>query len=570
MKRKEGAAGGSGGNHYGQAVLYRGVGGGIAIHHEGGGGGGANALNSSCSSASPQPFHRFSRHTLSSCPGPSAFYASSLAPCDQPQRRATATKGGDDPLPSNVDTKAASLPPHWQVAEDEEEEAEEEAFREEEEWSAAKRLFVAMLAVLALLGCFLLAAVFAHGLTPLLGYSTSCANTVEGREYMADERGTLCRRSQMDWSTGCCRVKQDEQVNEGEDGAGDGVVGEGQEEYVSPCHSCNMTHHCCSIYEACVSCCMQPQHGNVLQAAKEHHQGNVWGPSTTINPSEQSVFDFCRHRCRTHSGTLHPSANRYRSPLKHCFGLSSSPSLTASSIPSPPTDFTSPSSPSSPSPLPSTQQDNIPIFAAEEAAFKVEKNEQQQLRTPSEERQEESLEDDDDEGEKEKRTKVRGGRNIHRSKRRYVDKERMKEFAEGAEQTQKNEEEEQREERERENEEQKEKPKPHQEEETQREIEKEEIDMELEEEPNEEEMVEDDEEIEEEEEEDDDKIEEQVEVKRTSIPLPLGWWTWTSQLNVTSSSSVASSAAPLHRFILPSSNSLLLFLFMVICGFLFL
>lgn len=62
-----------------------------------------------------------------------------------------------------------------------------------------------------------------------------CNNTAQGAIYVTDDRGYLCRRSQLNPDTGCC------------------VNGERYQ-----CASCNTTSQCCPAYEPCVSCCLSP------------------------------------------------------------------------------------------------------------------------------------------------------------------------------------------------------------------------------------------------------------------------------------------------------------------------
>lgn len=63
----------------------------------------------------------------------------------------------------------------------------------------------------------------------------TCANTVQGRLFIADDHGTVCPRSAFDQSTGCCS---------------------GGLQYT--CQSCSKEDRCCSLFEHCVSCCLNP------------------------------------------------------------------------------------------------------------------------------------------------------------------------------------------------------------------------------------------------------------------------------------------------------------------------
>lgn len=66
----------------------------------------------------------------------------------------------------------------------------------------------------------------------------SCKNSVQGRLFIADDKGYLCDRFDLQ-SNGCCSV-----------------AAKSTKRYT--CDSCNESG-CCSSYEACVSCCLHPQ-----------------------------------------------------------------------------------------------------------------------------------------------------------------------------------------------------------------------------------------------------------------------------------------------------------------------
>ncbi|KAG2494979.1 hypothetical protein HYH03_006912 [Edaphochlamys debaryana] len=83
-----------------------------------------------------------------------------------------------------------------------------------------------------------------------------------------------------------------------------------------------MRDQCCTEYEACVSCCLAPQH-EAAKLAKEvlrsprHKESGVWG----------DAFSYCMGVCRTHSrSTAHE--NSYISPRHHCFSKLGRPMLS--------------------------------------------------------------------------------------------------------------------------------------------------------------------------------------------------------------------------------------------------
>jgi hypothetical protein len=65
----------------------------------------------------------------------------------------------------------------------------------------------------------------------LLSNSMMCRNTLDGRHYLADDKGFVCSRFDVNMRTGCCM--QGVQYS---------------------CRTCT-SHHCCGIYEFCVACC---------------------------------------------------------------------------------------------------------------------------------------------------------------------------------------------------------------------------------------------------------------------------------------------------------------------------
>ncbi|GIL53914.1 hypothetical protein Vafri_9497 [Volvox africanus] len=126
-----------------------------------------------------------------------------------------------------------------------------------------------------------------------------CRNTIQGLLLVADDRGVVCKRDDLNYATGCCSVGQ---------------------QY--DCNQCNMNDKCCSEYESCVSCCLAPLH-DAVNVAKQvlrsprHKESGVWG----------NAFDYCKGICRTHSrSTAHENA--YISARHHCFSQLGRPMLS--------------------------------------------------------------------------------------------------------------------------------------------------------------------------------------------------------------------------------------------------
>ncbi|PNH03738.1 hypothetical protein TSOC_010165, partial [Tetrabaena socialis] len=117
-----------------------------------------------------------------------------------------------------------------------------------------------------------------------------CRNTVQGLQAVADDRGVVCKRSELSYATGCCTGGQQHD-----------------------CGLCDLRDSCCSEYEACVACCLAPQHDAVNLAKRvlrspRHKDSGFWG----------DPFEYCKGVCRTHSrSTAHE--NSYISTRHHCF-----------------------------------------------------------------------------------------------------------------------------------------------------------------------------------------------------------------------------------------------------------
>lgn len=64
-----------------------------------------------------------------------------------------------------------------------------------------------------------------------------CRNSVQGKVLIVDDRGFVCQRTDLQ-SSGCCDLD---------------AVGS----KLHSCETCNLSG-CCTIYEYCVSCCLNP------------------------------------------------------------------------------------------------------------------------------------------------------------------------------------------------------------------------------------------------------------------------------------------------------------------------
>lgn len=68
--------------------------------------------------------------------------------------------------------------------------------------------------------------------------TTMCRNSVQGMVLIVDDRGVLCQRADLLGASGCCDP-------------------DATSASAYNCDTCTDSH-CCSVYEHCVSCCLNP------------------------------------------------------------------------------------------------------------------------------------------------------------------------------------------------------------------------------------------------------------------------------------------------------------------------
>ncbi|KAF6206187.1 hypothetical protein GE061_017415 [Apolygus lucorum] len=122
---------------------------------------------------------------------------------------------------------------------------------------------------------------------------TTCRNSVQGMTLVVDDRGYVCSRFHV-LPTGCC----DQSKNP----------------VRYSCDTCK-DNGCCSIYENCVSCCMQPNKKELLQGMLRR------APDTfhVVFASITDHYELCLAKCRTSSLSVQHE-NSYRDPsAKHCY-----------------------------------------------------------------------------------------------------------------------------------------------------------------------------------------------------------------------------------------------------------
>ncbi|OQR96184.1 hypothetical protein THRCLA_07355, partial [Thraustotheca clavata] len=126
--------------------------------------------------------------------------------------------------------------------------------------------------------------------------SRLCKYTKEGVNFVTDSHGFTCKRDALN-TFGCCPDSNNAKYS---------------------CLTCDvLSPHCCSDYERCVSCCMDPSNNELLRTFLLHADSNhpVYG-----SPHHLTRFAFCSFRCRTSSASVQ-NQNSYRSFKNHCYGL---------------------------------------------------------------------------------------------------------------------------------------------------------------------------------------------------------------------------------------------------------
>jgi len=135
----------------------------------------------------------------------------------------------------------------------------------------------------------------------------SCRNSVQGKALIADDKGFVCNRQNM-LPNGCCKPDTD-----------------GTKHF--SCETCH-NNGCCSIYEYCISCCLQPDKKEVLQDVL----GKAAGTLNLLLASVTDHFELCLTKCRTSSQSVQHE-NSYRNPrAKHCYGEQPPPLETEGTV----------------------------------------------------------------------------------------------------------------------------------------------------------------------------------------------------------------------------------------------
>lgn len=133
--------------------------------------------------------------------------------------------------------------------------------------------------------------------------NSPCMNTAQGKDYVVDHRGYMCRRWEMDREQiGCCNAT------------------------VSSRYQCNAcVSGCCPSFEECVSCCLGDETVAENFARLLSQQPNAGGkplsaPLHQIGGDSEKRFEMCMAFCRTSSQSVNRD-NSFKSPSssRYCF-----------------------------------------------------------------------------------------------------------------------------------------------------------------------------------------------------------------------------------------------------------
>jgi len=122
-----------------------------------------------------------------------------------------------------------------------------------------------------------------------------CRYTKQGKRWVVDEFGFFCDRYQLT-AFGCCRTSPASRF---------------------VCTTCDTRlTHCCSTYEHCVSCCLQPSQRPLLETVIKLTNGSRLRALLMV----KDQYELCEWKCRTSSNSVYQE-NKYKSPkTKYCYG----------------------------------------------------------------------------------------------------------------------------------------------------------------------------------------------------------------------------------------------------------
>ncbi|XP_073646217.1 SREBP regulating gene protein isoform X4 [Tursiops truncatus] len=122
--------------------------------------------------------------------------------------------------------------------------------------------------------------------------SNQCRNSIQGKHLITDELGYVCERKDL-LVNGCCNVNVP-----------------GTKQYC--CDGC-LSNGCCSAYEYCVSCCLQPN----KQLLLERFLNRAAVAFQNLFMAVEDHFELCLAKCRT-SSQMGAFTQRYEMSPRQC------------------------------------------------------------------------------------------------------------------------------------------------------------------------------------------------------------------------------------------------------------
>ena len=107
--------------------------------------------------------------------------------------------------------------------------------------------------------------------------NTGCRNTVQGRQLICDDKGVVCKRENVNYD-GCC-------------------LQPALQFHCSAQPECDQSASCCSLFEYCVACCLQPANKDTLAKFVRDTLISL----EKLFGSIKNQFDLCLTKCRTSS-----------------------------------------------------------------------------------------------------------------------------------------------------------------------------------------------------------------------------------------------------------------------------
>lgn len=125
----------------------------------------------------------------------------------------------------------------------------------------------------------------------------ACRNSRQGREWLVDDRGFLCRRGQTSPDEpGCCLPPSTTNATR------------------YSCEGCIPATGCCSAYERCVSCCLSPDSTEPLRASLK-----AAGAPSFVRTDGEMRWQVCTALCRTSSNSVLRQRFYKSATHKYCF-----------------------------------------------------------------------------------------------------------------------------------------------------------------------------------------------------------------------------------------------------------